>query len=256
MSELEPERIQALPRGSLGSPYLYSTTCPSTQDVLRGGDFRHGAVAVAEHQTAGRGRSGRAWKDVASRSLLFSVVLKPPAGAALPQLSLVAGLAVAVALERESGASMLVKWPNDVLADGRKVAGILLEASGGTAVCGVGINVNQAEGELPPETRTPATSLALVANRQLDRGLVLAAVLAELSERYDRWLAGGLKSLARELEERNALRGRRVRIGERPGTAGRIACDGALSVTFDNGEVFRVESGEVELVVERGPARG
>ena len=178
MSELEPERLRPLLRGGLGEPYLYAAETPSTQDILRDGDYAHGAVAVAEHQTAGRGRSGRRWDDAPSTALLFSVLLRPPAGAALPQLSLVVGLAVAEAIEHVSGVRALVKWPNDVLVEGGKVAGILLEATGGDVVCGVGINVNQVEHDLPPVTRAPATSLRLAAGRPLDRGIVLTSVLS------------------------------------------------------------------------------
>ena len=155
-SELGPERLRPLLRGAFGEPYLYFAETGSTQDVLRDGDYRHGTVALAEHQTAGRGRSGRSWEDAPAANLLFSLLLEPPAGAPLPQLSLVAGLAVASALEREAMVPALVKWPNDVLIDGGKVAGILLEASGDRVVCGIGINVNQVADELPPTPRFPA----------------------------------------------------------------------------------------------------
>ena len=247
MSELEPERFRPLRRGTLGEPYLYLAETTSTQDVLRDGDFPHGAVCVAEHQTAGRGRSGRHWDDAPSTALLCSVLLRPPAGAELPQLSLVAGLAVAAALEHEIGSLALLKWPNDVLVDGYKVAGILFEASAGVVVCGIGINVNQAERDLPPSPRAPATSLRIAAGRPLDRGSLLAKLLVELERRYVAWLESGLERLADELEARNALRGRRVRVGGRAGAAGAIAPDGRLTIVLDRGDSVLVESGEVEL---------
>ena len=247
VSELEPGAVRPLLRGPFGEPYLYLTETASTQDVLGNGDFPHGAVCVAEHQTAGRGRAGRRWDDAPAKALLFSVLLRPPVGTAPPQLSLVAGLAVAAALEHEIGGGALLKWPNDVLVGGRKVAGILLEASAGVVICGIGINVNQEERDLPPETRTPATSLRIVADRQLDRGVVLAAVLVELEHRYAGWLENGLEGLADELEARNALRERRVRVGGRAGTAGAIAADGRLTIVLDRGDSVLVESGEVEL---------
>jgi BirA family biotin operon repressor/biotin-[acetyl-CoA-carboxylase] ligase len=257
VSDLAPDRVAGQLHGSLGAPYLYAERAGSTQDMLREGELPHGAVAVAEHQTAGRGRSGRVWEDEASRALLCSVLLRPPAGAPLPRLSLVAGLAVAAAVEAAAGVEARLKWPNDVLVDGRKVAGILLEASGATVVCGIGINVNQEPGELPPGTRTPATSLRVAAGRALDRGRLLASVLSELEARYDRWLADGLAGLTGELEARNALRGRRVCVDGRAGTAGAIAADGRLAVALDGGESVLVESGEVELVLKDGiPASG
>ena len=247
MSELEPGAVRPLLRGPFGEPYLYLTETASTQDVLRDGDFPHGAVCVAEHQTAGRGRSGRRWDDAPAKTLLFSVLLRPPVDAALPQLSLVAGLAVAAAIEGETGAPALLKWPNDVLVEGSKVAGILLEASAGVVVCGIGINVNQEKDDLPVATRLPATSLRIVLGCPFDRGRVLAALLAELERRYADWAAGGLAGLAAELEGRNAMRGRRVRVAGRAGTAGAIAADGRLTIVLDRGDSVLVESGEVEL---------
>lgn len=248
LTELAPETLAPQFRGRFGRPYLYAIELPSTQDVLRGSDLPHGTVALAEHQTAGRGRSDRSWDDVVGKALLFSVLLRPPLAAPLPQLSLVAGLAVAEAVERETGIATKVKWPNDVLAPGGKVAGILLEAGGSSVVCGVGINVNQAESELPGEARTPATSLALETGVVTDRGLLLASVLAQLERRYDDWVAGGLEALGTVLSARNALDGVRVRTAGREGEAGAIAPDGRLRVTLDRGDWVLVESGEIEIV--------
>jgi BirA family transcriptional regulator, biotin operon repressor / biotin---[acetyl-CoA-carboxylase] ligase len=247
VSDLAPEVVRPLLRGSLGEPYIYADETPSTQDLLTAGELPHGAVAVTEHQTAGRGRSGRRWDDAPSTALLFSVLLRPPGGAVLPQLSLVAGLAVARAIEQESGGCALVKWPNDVLLGGRKVAGILLEASGTRVVCGIGINVNQKAADLPAPTRVPATSLRLAGGAALDRGAVLAAVLGDFERAYLTWLEGGLAPLLGELEKRNGVRGQRVRIADRTGRAGEIAADGRLAVVLDRGDVVLVESGEVEL---------
>lgn len=247
VSELEPERVAPRLNGALGRPYLYSVETPSTQDVLRAGVHPHGAVAVAEHQTAGRGRAGRRWDDAPATALLFSVLLRPAASLPLPQLSLVVGLAVADAIERVAGIRTLVKWPNDVLVDDRKVAGILLESSDGVVVCGVGINVNQEQDSLPQATRMPTTSLRLAAGRPFDRGAVLAGVLKEIEVRYADWVSNGLGSAADDLERRNALRGLRIRVDGRPGTAGSIAPDGRLAVVLDDGEAVLVESGEVEL---------
>lgn len=247
MSDLAPEAVQPLLRGSFGEPYLYAAETGSTQDVLAGSDRPHGAVAVAEHQTAGRGRSGRRWDDAPSTALLFSVLLRPPVRAPLPQLSLVAGLAVATAIENETGLRAMVKWPNDVLVDEYKVAGILLEASGSVVVCGVGINVNQEASDLPPETRLPATSLRLAAGRTVDRGAVLAAVLYEVEHRYNAWVASGLAGQLEDLERRNALSGLRIRVGDRAGTGGAIAADGRLTMVLERGDVVLVESGEVYL---------
>ena len=155
-SDLSPEAFRALRRGRLGDPYLYVPECRSTQELLRDTALPEGAVAVAEHQTAGRGRLGRTWEDAPRSSLLCSVLLRPGSGV-LPQLSLVAALATAEAVEELTGREAQVKWPNDVLVDGRKVAGILLEQAGGAVVAGIGVNVGQERGELTEVTgRRPA----------------------------------------------------------------------------------------------------
>lgn len=253
MSDLAAARVRPLLRGLLGEPYLHSVETASTQDVLRESAFPHGAVAVTEHQTAGRGRSGREWADAPSKALLCSVLLRPNGAAPYAPLSLVVGLAVAAAIEREAGLEALLKWPNDVLVGGRKVAGILLEASGGVVVVGIGINVNQDTDDLPAQTRTPATSLAIAGGRPFDRGLVLVALLTELERRYAEWTIGGLSGFANELDRRNALIGRTVSISGHTGTAGAIATDGRLTIVLDNGDVVLVASGEIELGDE--PAR-
>ena len=185
---LAPEVVEPLLRGRFGRPYLYTESCPSTQRLL-GAEHEEGAVAVAEEQTEGRGRLGRTWHAPAGTSVLVSVLLTPPVPAPrLPELSLVAGRAVARALAGVTGIEPTLKFPNDVLVDGRKVAGVLAESSEGHVVLGIGINVNQAAEELPAETETPATSLRRVTGRRTDRAQLLADVLAELEREYDAWL--------------------------------------------------------------------
>jgi BirA family transcriptional regulator, biotin operon repressor / biotin---[acetyl-CoA-carboxylase] ligase len=236
--------VEPLLRGRFGRPYLWSESCASTQDVLRRSDLREGAVAVTEHQTAGRGREGRQWEDVAASALLLSLLLRPPAGTPTHQLALVAGLAVAEAVEERSDAAR-IKWPNDVLLGGRKVAGVLLEASDGAVVCGVGVNVSQSEDELPAGTPVPAGSLLAVTGAAPDRAALLVRLLEILEHRYDTWCRSGLAPLLDELEARNVLRGRRVEIGDETGTAGPIAADGRLKLVRDDGSSVLVGSGEV-----------
>ncbi len=168
-SDLSPGAFGALRRGRFGDPYLYVAECRSTQELLRDTALPEGAVAVAEHQTAGRGRLGRTWEDAAGSSLLCSVLLRPRGGV-LPQLSLVAALATAEAVEELTRQEAKVKWPNDVLVDGRKVAGILLEHAAGAVVAGIGVNVGQEHGELPEVARTPPGSLRTASGRGHDRG--------------------------------------------------------------------------------------
>ncbi len=216
---LSPDVVEPLLRGRFGRPYLWSETCGSTQDALRADPaLPEGAVAVTEHQTGGRGRAGRRWQDVPGTSLLCSLLLRPPPTSSAQQLAPVVGLAVAEAVEPSRDAAG-IKWPNDVVLAGRKVAGVLLEASGGVVVCGIGINVSQAEAELPTQTPLPAGSLLGVTGAAPDRAELLAAVLEIVEHRYDAWRRAGLAPLLDELEARNVLRGRRVEVGGEAGTA-------------------------------------
>jgi BirA family transcriptional regulator, biotin operon repressor / biotin---[acetyl-CoA-carboxylase] ligase len=188
---LTPEDVVPMLRGRLGRPYRFVERTASTQRLLAADD-PEGAVAVADEQTEGRGRLGRQWLAPAGTSLLVSVLLRPNVQPArLPELSLVAGRACAEAIAEVAGIETEVKFPNDVLVGGRKVAGILAEASEGRVVLGIGVNVNQAAGELPPDARTPATSLLLETGREVGRAALLVALLERLERRYDEWLGAG-----------------------------------------------------------------
>jgi BirA family transcriptional regulator, biotin operon repressor / biotin---[acetyl-CoA-carboxylase] ligase len=181
---LEPGVVKPLLRGRFGrETYIYAETAPSTQRLL-GDDAAEGAVAVAEEQTAGRGRLGRSWVAPARTSVLCSVVLRPAVEPGrLPELSLVAGRAVARAIAAGAQLSPRIKFPNDVLVKGRKIAGILAEASEGRVVLGIGVNVLQNEAELPES----ATSLRLETGKALARAPLLAELLAQLEAGYDAW---------------------------------------------------------------------
>src|ERR671936_2318660 len=171
-------------RGRLGRSYRFVESCRSTQRLL-GDDDPEGAIAVADEQTEGGGRLGRRWLAPAGTSLLVSILLRPEVDPArLPELSLVAGRACAEAIADVAGLEPEVKFPNDVLLGGRKVAGILAEASEGRVVLGVGVNVTQSPGQLPPDAHPPATSLLVETGRVVDRAELLATLLARLERRY------------------------------------------------------------------------
>lgn len=241
---LTADLVEPRLRGRFGRPYRWSEECASTQDVLRAAGLPEGAVAVTEHQTGGRGRSGRSWEDAPGRSLLLSILLRPERPAA--QLSLVVGLAVAEAIDATAGTQAMLKWPNDVLLGDRKVAGILLETVGSAVICGVGVNVNQSGSELPAATRLGAASLRLTTGRTHDRAMLLAGLLVALERRYDEWRDDDLWPLLPELDRRDALRGRQVNVSGVSGVAAGIAADGRLQITRDDGTVERVASGEVQ----------
>jgi BirA family transcriptional regulator, biotin operon repressor / biotin---[acetyl-CoA-carboxylase] ligase len=188
---LAPDAVKPLLRGRFGRVYRYAEVAPSTQRMLAD-DEGEGAIAVAEAQTEGRGRLGRSWEAPAGTSVLVSVLLLPAVEAArLPELSLVAGGAVAEAILEVTGIEPAIKFPNDVLIGGRKVAGILAESSEGRVVLGIGVNVNQTREQLPAYAQTEPTSLRLELGESVNRMQLLAAVLLQLERAYDAWVATG-----------------------------------------------------------------
>jgi BirA family biotin operon repressor/biotin-[acetyl-CoA-carboxylase] ligase len=187
---LAPETVIPLLRGRFGKPYTYVERCESTQRLL-GDDAPVGAVAATDEQTAGRGRLGRDWVAPPRSSVLASVVLQPDVlTASLAELSLVAGRACAQALAEVAEVVPTVKWPNDVLIDGRKVAGILAEAREGRVALGIGINVHQTAEQLPARAEHPATSLLLETGRSIRRAELLVSLLDHLEREHDAWVSG------------------------------------------------------------------
>ncbi len=187
---LAPDAVAPLLRGRFGRVYRYAELCPSTQKLLTEEDTE-GTVAVAEEQSRGRGRLGRSWQAPPGTSVLVSVLLLPPVEAArLPELSLVAGGAVAEAIAEMTGIEPAIKFPNDVLIGGRKVAGILAESSDGRVVLGIGVNANQTQDQLPVGAQTTPTSLRLETGAPVDRPRLLATILMQLELAYDAWTTG------------------------------------------------------------------
>jgi BirA family transcriptional regulator, biotin operon repressor / biotin---[acetyl-CoA-carboxylase] ligase len=189
VSDLIPEVVAPLLHGRLGTPYRFVASCPSTQRLIDEADLE-GTTVATDHQTQGRGRLGRVWEDTPGRSLLLSVLLTPrPPMPLWPQLSLVAGEAVARALRDRTGVDASLRHPNDVVVAGRKLVGVLPEASRGRVVLGIGVNVNQTADELPIDTAKPPTSLRVELGREVERAPLLAAILIELERGYDEWSA-------------------------------------------------------------------
>ncbi|CAN5759382.1 hypothetical protein BH20ACT14_BH20ACT14_16660 [soil metagenome] len=242
---LSSEAVELHLRGRFGKPYLYEPECESTQQLLVDSGLPEGAVAATDHQTGGRGRLGRTWEEPAGSSVLVSVLLHPPAERRLPELSLVAALAVAETVELAVVLAAQVKWPNDVMLNRRKVAGILSELSDGTVVVGIGINVNQTRDQLPLGAPTEPASLRTATGTTYDRAVLLGSLLMRLERMYDVWLDAGLDGIYGGLGARDFLRGRRITADGEPATAVQILRDGRLEIETDSGEVKALESGEV-----------
>jgi BirA family transcriptional regulator, biotin operon repressor / biotin---[acetyl-CoA-carboxylase] ligase len=243
---LSPDAVEPLLAGGFGRPYLYAAQCESSQRLLAE-TAEEGAVAACDEQTEGRGRLGRGWTAPSGTALLMSVALRPPSERRPAELSLVGGVAAALTVERATGLSAQIKWPNDVMINRRKVAGVLAEMRDETVVLGIGLNVNQTRDELPSDTKVPATSLRIVDAVVRDRAALLADLIAEIERNYKLWAAGGLNALYEELGSRDFLRARRVRVDGEDGLATGIARDGRLEIAVD-GNRRLVESGDVEYV--------
>jgi BirA family biotin operon repressor/biotin-[acetyl-CoA-carboxylase] ligase len=194
----------------------------------------HGTLVTAREQSAGRGRQGRTWTGPPGSALLCSVVVRDP-----PRLlPLAAGVAVAEA----AGGQARLKWPNDVLIDGRKVAGILVEGRprDGWAVVGMGINVAVRLDELPAELQDRAGTLGLAPD-------ALEPTLERLMAGLETWTAASSDQVLGAVRSRDALRGRQVRWADGEGQAAGIDGDGRLIVITADGQVG-LEAGEVHLV--------
>lgn len=186
---LSPEAVLPRLRGRFGRPYEHVGSTPSTQ-LLLAADAPEGALVTAEEQTEGRGRLGRRWLAPRGTSLLCSLQLRPEVrGERLPELTGVAARAVAETVAAVAAVEPELKFPNDVLVGGRKLAGVLAEAREGRVVLGIGINVNVAGVDLPREVDTPATSVLVETGREADRAELLVELLERLERRYDGWLS-------------------------------------------------------------------
>lgn len=220
---------------ALGTPRLHLRVTDSTNDrakALAARGAPHGTLVTAAEQTAGHGRQGRRWVAPAGEALLMSLVLRDPP-ALLPMVA-------AVAVAETVGDGARIKWPNDVLLDGRKAAGILVEArlQEGWAVLGVGVNV--AVGELPEEVRDLAISLG---REPRD----VEPFLAELLAAIERGLAAPIAGVLDAWRARDALRGREVTWASGSGTAAGIDGGGRLVVTLAGGGRTVLDAGEVHL---------
>ena len=233
---------------TFGRPHLHLRHCDSTNDRARelaAAGAPAGTVVTADEQSAGRGRHGRRWTAPAGAALLYSAVLRPLEGhhALLP---LAVPLAVSEAAESLAPVACQVKWPNDVWIDGRKCAGVLIEArfQDGWAVIGVGLNVATAPEGFPAELRESAISL--------DHGVTVPDALAALNQRLGAWVEASPDRVLAGFRERDALRGRQIDWGAGRGTADGLDERGNLVVVTDSGERLSLGAGEVHLSAVRG----
>jgi BirA family transcriptional regulator, biotin operon repressor / biotin---[acetyl-CoA-carboxylase] ligase len=224
----------------LGTPRLHLRLTDSTNTRARelaAAGAPHGTLVTAAEQTAGRGRQGRAWAAPPGRALLCSLVIRDPG----ELLSLAAGVAVAEVV----GPDALVKWPNDVLLAGRKVAGILVEGrpQDGWAVIGVGLNVALREPDFPSELRATAGTLGLGPE-------AIEPTLSRLLDELGRWLPASPATVLEAIRKRDALRDQAVAWAGGQGRVVGIDDSGRLVLDTDHGR-SALDSGEVHLLARR-----
>ena len=219
-------------------------------------DSEQGLVVLADQQTAGRGRLGRSWVSPSGVNIYCSVLLRPqiPVQEA-PQLTFLSAVSVAETIEKCCGLKAQVKWPNDVLVDGLKIAGLLNEMSAETerihfVVLGMGINLNITADQLPERQNYPATSVLLLTGKQVDRCAFVTELLQTLDGYYNELLNQGFTPIRKRWEERCNIMDQQVRVEQgdvvQVGTVVGLDSDGSLLLQTEDGDVKKIVSGDVK----------
>ena len=246
--------------GTIGWRIHYYKEVESTQDVaarLAAAGAEHGTAVIAETQSAGRGRMGRRWHSPPGANLYTTIILRPKIPIAeVAQLSLVAGVAAAEALQTIAAGMVALKWPNDVWLNGKKAGGMIAEAISeanqalACVLLGIGLNLNLAAEELPDELRAHATSVLIETGVRCDREAIAAALFSSLNNRYMEFESRGFGGIRDACERYSALSGKKVAIvnGEarEAGVVRGIDSDGAL-ILDTGGSVKRILAGDVTL---------
>jgi len=237
----------------IGTPHSHERTTRSTNErarALAGAGAPHGTLVTAAEQTAGRGRQGRRWLAEPGDALLMSLVVRERAET-LALLPLRAAVAVRDACAALTGGASLIKWPNDIWIDGRKVAGILIEGrpAEGWAVLGIGLNVRTRR--FPDGLATPATSLALAGT-----DVTVATARDEVLSALEGWLEADAGAVIEAWRAHDALAGQPVTWNGGSGTAAGVGDDGSLLVDTPDGARVELGAGEVHLGRDQGPGSG
>lgn len=228
-----------------GKPHRHLRSCTSTNSVARDlalAGAPDGTVVTADRQTAGRGRQGRAWATPGGgASLAYSAILRADGAPISPLLPLATAIATAEAIEQMAPLETEVKWPNDIWIEGRKCAGILVEArpQDGWAVIGIGLNLAVPAAELPADAADRATSIG--------HGATLAAATEALNAALSTWLEREPGEVIEAFRARDALAGRRISWADGAGVAAGVDENGNLIVRDDEGARHALSAGEVHL---------
>lgn len=261
-----PDRLYPLEIGDglktrfIGRKIFYADSLSSTNTVakeLARSEYGEGSMVVAEMQTGGKGRLGRGWSSPKYKGIWFSLILFPrvnPSEAS--QITMLTAVAVALAIRSETGQEAGIKWPNDLLLNGKKICGILVELSAemeqiNHLVIGTGINANQDLADFPEEYADKATSLKLESGRFISRVKLLQACLLEFERWYTLWLGSGFAPVLAKWKELSVTLNCPVRLTTVnktwEGWAEDADDDGALMLRLPDGELKKFVSGDVSL---------
>lgn len=264
-----PDSIQAakveqyLTSTRFGRTIHYFEQCPSTQPIAHQyaqGNAPDGTIVVCEEQTAGRGRMARPWKSSRGKGIWMSVIIRPeipPMKA--PQFTLIAAVAVTRAIEDIADVRAEIKWPNDLLINGKKCTGILTELQADVdrvqaIILGIGVNVNQDLEDFPEDIQHIATSIKMITGVPVDRAHLVARILHYLEIYSDMYVEHGFKPLKILWESYSGTLGRRIKAvmvhQQIEGTALGITNDGVLQVQTDDGQIHEIYSADIEIQKE------
>jgi BirA family biotin operon repressor/biotin-[acetyl-CoA-carboxylase] ligase len=261
---LDPAAIRKGLRSRLiGREVIVRQAVPSTNDIaleLAEAGADEGLAVFAEEQTAGRGRLGRTWWSPRGGGLWLSILLRPRSDGGVPIVTIVGALGVADAIRSETGLPAMIRWPNDVLVDGRKVSGVLVEArqrAGGPAlVLGIGLDVGVARAAMPPELANVAVSLSDALGRPVDRVAMARSLLAALDRWYRIALDGDLAAINDRWRELSATLGETITLCEHArtyhGTVIDVDVRLGLALRLDRGAVRHFRGEHVSLVHDAG----
>lgn len=247
-------------KGSFGKKIVYQPSVKSTQEIaysLARDGAPEGSIVLADEQTGGRGRLGRAWQSPAGTGIWMSLILRPeiPLQKA-PQLTLLIAVAASKAIEKVTGLEAAIKWPNDLLINGKKTAGILTELQAEadsihSVIVGIGMNVNQESKHFSEEIAQIATSLAIEGGKTYKRAEVIGYLLQEIDSLYHQYLQNGFSVIKLLWEARAFSLGKRITArsvtGSVTGYAKGITDEGVLLLEDDTGRVHSIYSADIEI---------
>nr|WP_247681631.1 biotin--[acetyl-CoA-carboxylase] ligase [Paenibacillus sp. Marseille-P2973] len=256
----EGDVLKELQTKSFGRDLNLMEVTSSTQEAARllaEEGAPEGTLVIAEEQTGGRGRQGKRWYSPARKGIWMSLLLRPQRPLSFaPQLTLLTAVAVCRAIRKVTGVDAGIKWPNDLLVQGKKICGILIESVGEDerikyCIAGIGIDVNVELEELPLELHKVATSLKIESGQTQSRATLISAVMNELEQLYNLYEEEGFAPIGHLWEALSVTLGKRVTVktprGETEGTAEALDESGALVLLDDTGNHITIFSGDVQL---------